>query len=99
MLFLPGLLWPCRSVFAQIDPEARKLVQLGFNQSLEGAAPIAGYMFYYLNEPNFLRTNLTLRLALAPVYLDSELGIRGALGPDTDVGPGAGRGRFRGQLL
>ena len=87
-LLLPGLLWPCRNVFAQIDPEARKLFQLGFNQSLEGAAPIAGYMFYYLNEPNFPRTNLTLRLALAPVYMDSELGIRGALGPDTDLGWG-----------
>ena len=94
LLFLPGLLWPCRSVFAQIDPEARKLFQLGFNQSLEGAAPIAGYMFYYLNDPNFLRTNLTLRLALAPVYLDSELGIRRALGPDTDVGLGLAGGGF-----
>src|ERR1039458_8293338 len=85
-LLVPGLLWPSRTVFSQIDPEPRKLFQLGFNQSLEGAAPIAGYAFYYLNQPGFLRTNLTLRLAIAPVYLDSELGFRGALGPDTDLG-------------
>ena len=86
-------------MLGQIDPEPRKLVQFGFNQSLEGATPIAGYMFYYLNDPNFLRTNLTLRLAVAPVYLDSELGIRGALGAGDRSGPGPGRGRFRRQLL
>ena len=93
-LLVPGLLWPCRTVFSQIDPEPRKLFQLGFNQSLEGAAPMAGYMFYYLNQPGFLRTNLTLRLAIAPVYVDSELGIRDALGPDTDLGLGLAGGGF-----
>ena len=80
LLLVTGLFGPTRTVLGQIDPEPRKLLQLGFNQAMEGAAPIAGYMFYYLNEPNFLRTNLTLRLAVAPVYLDSELGVRGALG-------------------
>ncbi len=93
-LLVPGLLWPCRTVFSQIDPEPRKLFQLGFNQSLEGAAPIAGYAFYYLNQPGFLRTNLTLRLAIAPVYMDSELGIRDALGPNTDLGLGLAGGGF-----
>ena len=94
LLLLPGLLGPGRTVLGQIDPEPRKLLQFGFNQPLEGAAPIAGYMFYFLNDPNFLRTNLTLRLAIAPVYLDSELGIRGALGPDTDLGLGLAGGGF-----
>ena len=93
-LLVPGLLWPSRTVFGQIDPEPRKLLQLGFNQPMEGAAPIAGYMFYYLNEPDFERSNLTLRLAIAPVYLDSELGIRGALGPNTDLGLGLAGGGF-----
>jgi hypothetical protein len=94
LLLAMGVLWPGWSAFSQIDPESRKLLQLGFNQSVEGAAPIAGYLFYFVNEPNFLRTNLTLRLAIAPVYLDSELGIRGALGPNTDLGLGVAGGGF-----
>jgi hypothetical protein len=94
LLLAAGLLWPGRSALGQIDPEPRKLFQLGFNQPLEGAAPIAGYLFYYLNEPNFLETNLTLRLAIAPVYLDSEFGFSGALGPDTDLGLGLAGGGF-----
>jgi hypothetical protein len=94
LLLAPGLLWPGRTALGQIDPEPRKLVQFGFNQPLEGAAPIAGYLYYYLNEPNFLRTNLTLRLAVAPVYMDSELGVGGALGPDSDLGLGLAGGGF-----
>ena len=79
---------------AQIDPEKRRLLQLGYNQPLEGRGPIAGYAFYYLNDPGFLRTNLTLRLAIAPIYLDSELGISHALGPDTDLAFGLAGGGF-----
>jgi hypothetical protein len=82
------------SAHAQIDPEQRRLVQIGYDQSLEGHGPIAGYAFYYLNEPGFLSTNLTLRLAVAPVYLDSELGISHALGENTDVGIGLFGGGF-----
>jgi hypothetical protein len=79
---------------AQIDPDKRELVQFGYSQALEGASPIAAYGFYYLNEPNFLKTNVTLRLALAPVYGDSELGFKGLLGPETDVGVGFAGGGF-----
>lgn len=80
---------------AQIDPAKRELIQLGYNQPLQGRGPIAGYGFYYLNQPNYFeRTNLTLRLAVAPVYLDSELGIAGVLGPDTDLGIGLAGGGF-----
>ena len=78
----------------QIDPEKRQLIQLGYNQPLEGQGPIAGYAFYYLNKPNFYSTNVTLRLAVAPVYLDSEFGFSGALGPHTDVGVGLAGGGF-----
>ena len=56
---------------AQIDPIKRDLLQFGYNQPLEGQGPMAGYALYYRNEPNFLSTNVTFRLALAPVYLDS----------------------------
>jgi len=79
---------------AQIDPIQRDLVQFGYNQPLEGRAPLAGYAFYYHNQPDFLHTNLTLRLALAPVYLDSELGFNHALGPNTDFAIGVAGGGF-----
>jgi hypothetical protein len=79
---------------AQIDPVKRDLIQLGYNQALEGHAPFAGYAFYYHNQPGFLRTNLTLRLAVAPVYVDSELGFVHGLGPNTDFAIGLAGGGF-----
>ena len=83
------------SVTAQIDPTKRELIQLGYNQPLEGRGPIAAYGFYYLNQPQFQsRSNLTLRLALAPVYMDSELGVASVLGPNTDLGFGVAGGGF-----
>ena len=83
------------ALLAQIDPYPRALVQLGYNGALEGKSPLAAYMFYYRNAPNFLgRTNLTLRLALAPVYLDTELGIAHALGENTDLGLGLAGGGY-----
>ena len=83
---------------AQIDPVQRDLIQFGYNQAFEGHAPMAGYAFYYHNQPDFLRTNLTLRLAVAPVYLDSELGFVNGLGPNTDFAHRPGRRRFCRQL-
>jgi len=79
---------------AQIDPAPRDLLQFGYNQAFEGHAPVAGYAFYYHNQPDFLRTNLTLRLAIAPVYVDSELGFVNGLGPNTDLGIGLAGGGF-----
>ncbi|MDX1952874.1 MAG: hypothetical protein SFY81_11890 [Verrucomicrobiota bacterium] len=79
---------------AQIDPEQRRLIQLGYNQPLEGKAPIAAYGFYYYNRPGFFQTNLTLRLALAPIYVDAELGISQLIGPHTDVAIGISGGGF-----
>jgi hypothetical protein len=79
---------------AQIDPEKRRLAQFGFNQPIEGRSPISGYGFYYLNQPHFFHTNLTLRLAIAPVYVDGELGYSGLLGPNTDLAVGVAGGAF-----
>jgi hypothetical protein len=78
----------------QIDPVKRQLVQVGYNGALEGHPPLSVYAFYYQNEPHFLRTNLTLRMAVAPTYMDSELGISDALGPHTDLGIGLAGGGF-----
>jgi hypothetical protein len=82
------------TVVAQVDPEPRRLFQLGYAQPLREHGPIAAYGFYYHNQPAFVRSNLTLRLAVAPVYLDSELGIGGALGPNTDLAVGVSGGGF-----
>lgn len=83
------------SAGAQIDPVKRDLIQIGYNAVFEGQQPIAAYAYYYHNQPDFLQnTNLTLRAALAPTYLDSELGISGALGPNTDLGIGLAGGGF-----
>ena len=79
---------------AQIDPEPRRLLQLGYNKNIEGRGPTAGYAFFYYNQPGFMQTNLTLRVAIAPVYLDSELGISHVLGPHTDMGLGLAGGGF-----
>jgi len=80
--------------FGQIDPDKRQLVHLGYNASFKGHAPIAGYAFYFLNRPDFYRDDLTLRMAIAPVYFDSELGVSHALGPNTDLGFGLAGGGF-----
>jgi hypothetical protein len=83
-----------RIALAQIDPDRRELIEVGYDQPLQGAAPVAAYGYYYNNEPHYPWTNTTLRLALAPVYVDAELGISHALGPNTDLGIGASGGGF-----
>lgn len=89
-----GLLFHASVARAQIDPEKRQLVQIGYNQPLEGRGPIAGYGFFYWNQPDFPRTNVTLRLAIAPIYLDSEIGFRSLLSPNTDLAFGLAGGGF-----
>ena len=93
LVILPGCLWPLVAG-GQIDPVQRQLIQLGYNAALEGHAPLSAYAFYYWNQPSFLRTNLTLRLAVAPTYLDSELGIAHVLGENTDLGIGVAGGGY-----
>lgn len=90
---LAGCLGPL-AAHAQIDPVKRELIQLGYNAALEGHPPLAAYAFYYRNDPDFLGTNMALRLAVAPTYLDSELGIRRVLTEHTDLGIGVAGGGF-----
>ena len=54
---------------------------------------MSGYLYYYHNHP-FADKIRTLRLAVAPVYLDSEYGIKGGLGGATDLGIGLSGGGF-----
>ncbi len=92
-LIVSGCLCPFL-VQGQIDPFKRELIELGYNAALEGHPPLAGYAFYYRNQPEFWRTNLTLRLAVGPTYLDSELGISHVVGANTDLGIGMAGGGF-----
>ena len=78
---------------AQVDPYPRSLPKSGYDQTLSGHTPQSLYAYYYYNNPAFLRTNMALRLAVAPVYLYSELGFRQVL-PRTDVGIGISGGAF-----
>ena len=80
--------------YGQLDPESRDLLQLGFNQSLRNDGPAAAYAFYYWNRPNLPTTNTTLRLAISPVFADGELGFKGLLGENTDLGVGLFGGAF-----
>lgn len=80
--------------YAQIDPEPRQLLHLGGNQSLKDDGPRAIYAFYYWNIPQFPTTNQTLRIVIAPGYVDSELGFNHLLGPNTDFAVGAFGGLF-----
>jgi hypothetical protein len=79
---------------AQIDPEHRNLLELGYDQPLEGQGPQGIYAYYYYNNPDFFNTNLDLRVAVAPAYVDGELGFKQLLSPTTDVGLGFNGGMF-----
>ena len=89
-----GVIFLPLAAFAQIDPVKRDLIQFGANVPMEGQSPVAGYAYYYHNQPDFLRTNLTWRLALAPVYVDTELGFVHGLGANTDFAIGLAGGGF-----
>jgi hypothetical protein len=69
-------------------------VELGYDLPVTGRGPQAIYAYYYYSKPEFLRTNIALRLAVAPVYFDGELGFRGVAGPNTDLGAGLSGGGF-----
>jgi hypothetical protein len=84
----------CLTVFGQIDPYRRNLLQLGYDQPIEWQGPQAVYAYYYYNNPEIAETNTVLRLAIAPVYVDGELGLRELLSPHTDVGIGLYGGAF-----
>ena len=79
---------------AQIDPVRRDLVEFGYDQTLEGHAPVGAYIFYYLSRPQFGDAEHALRLAVSPVYLDAEWASRDALGANTDLAIGVSGGGF-----
>jgi hypothetical protein len=70
------------------------LIELGYDQPLKGQGPEAAYGYYYYSNPEFHGTNIALRLAIAPVYADGELGFRGLISPTTDFGIGFDGGLY-----
>lgn len=78
---------------AQVDPAKRRLLQLGFSRPLDGRGPFSAYAYYHHNQP-FANDTRTLRLAVAPVYLDAELGVKDGLGGGTDLGLGLAGGGY-----
>lgn len=79
---------------AQIDPSRRFQLEGGYEQGFLQPGPGAPYFFVYLNRPNVLHSSTTLRLAVAPVYVDSELGVRDAFGPYADASLGFSGGGY-----
>jgi hypothetical protein len=73
---------------AQIDPIYRNLLELGYDQPINGQGPQGIYAYYYYNRPDFIGTNIALRMAIAPLYVDGELGFKHLISPTTDVGLG-----------
>jgi hypothetical protein len=93
LLVVAGLL-AALNCSAQIDPEHRSLLELGYDQPLSGQGPQGIYAYYYYNNPDFFKTNTALRLAIAPAYADGEIGFKQLLSPTTDVGLGFYGGVF-----
>ena len=79
---------------AQVDPERRSQLEGGYEQGLGSPGPSAPYFYVYLNRPNIMASSDTLRLVVAPVYFDGELGIKNALGRFGDAGIGLNGGGY-----
>jgi hypothetical protein len=79
---------------AQIDPEHRDLIELGYDQPLVGQGPQGVYAYFYYNNPEQFATNIALRAAIAPAYLDSEIGFKQLISPYTDFGIGINGGAW-----
>jgi hypothetical protein len=83
-LLLAVLAAPAR---AQIDDARRFQLEGGYEDGVGSPGPNGAYVFAYLNRPGVLGPGSALRLAVAPVYLDAELGLPNVL-PRTDLGLG-----------
>lgn len=79
---------------AQIDGERRTLLEGGGESGLGNPGPVAPYAFMYFNRPDVVGKGSAWRLALAPVYADTELGVPGLLGGHTDMGFGFSGGGY-----
>jgi hypothetical protein len=79
---------------AQMDPNRRLQLEGGYEQGLGQPGPKSPYFYLYLNRPHVFHSSSTLRMAIAPVYVDAELGIRKFFGPFADAGIGLSGGGY-----
>jgi len=93
LLLLLALAAMAEPAAAQMDPEKRRLLQMGFNRPLDGRGPFAGYLYYYHNHPYADKVR-ALRVALAPVYVDAEFGVKRGIDENTDLGIGLAGGGY-----
>jgi len=91
---LGGLMLEGARCPGQIDPMVRNLVEVGYDQPLTGHGPAAAYAYYYYSQPDIFSKDVGLRAAIAPAYVDSEIGLKHLLSPTTDVGLGLAGGAF-----
>lgn len=84
----------CPRTHGQVDPIHRNALQLGIDQPIDGQGPQGIYAYYYYNNPSIAGTNVALRLAIAPAYLDGELGFKQVFTPHTDLGIGLYGGAY-----
>ena len=89
-----GLVAAALPARAQVDTIPRNLIEIGYDQTAVGRAPQSEYAYYYYNRPDLFGPNIGLRTAIAPAYVDSEIGLRHLLSPTTDVGFGLAGGAF-----
>lgn len=94
LLIRAALFTASPSALAQVDPYHRNLLHLGYDQPIDRQGPQGIYAYYYYNNPETIGTNMALRLAVAPVYLDGEFGFRQLLSPTTHLGIGFYGGGF-----
>jgi hypothetical protein len=60
-------------LFAQVDIEHRRILQLQTGVGIEGEEQLGALGYFWFNENNFPATNMALRVVFAGVFLDSEL--------------------------
>ncbi len=90
---LAWVLFAAVPVKAQIDDAKRLLLEGGYEDGVGNPGPGSPYAFLYLNRPDIVGKGSALRLALAPVYADAELGLRNVL-PRTGLGFGLSGGGY-----
>ena len=91
---MTALLCLCGPLRAQIDDSKRLLLEGGYEDAIANPGPSGAYAYLYMNRPGVAGPGSALRLALAPVYADAELGLPGILGTRTDIGIGFSGGGY-----
>jgi hypothetical protein len=95
LLAVAGLLFMTANVFAQVDIEHRRTIEVQTEMSVyHSEEALGGFGYFWFNENNYPWTNTALRVIFAGIYIDSELSYYVAGNTNTAVGIGAGGGLY-----